>query len=441
MRITLLDLKDPTHLVVDKTIAGGMGTASRYGGGVFAGLLTRLKASAIKLLPYSVAYVSAILKQQGHQVSYAQQLEGLEAELVVLLTAVPSLHVDQAALKTLRQRGLPTIVTGTLAGAAPEQFSDAHLVLKGEPESFFIQPDWASRLPAQPSGAVLETGFLDLLDRLPFPDWTVFPHLRSQYAILDPLATVLPVVTSRGCPYPCGYYCPYPLGEGKAMRFRSPASVVEELKLLQQRHGVRHVKFRDPIFTVHRNRTLHLLDALIEANLGVRWGCETHLDRLDEPLLEKMAAAGCRLIQTGIETTNPEALQASKRKTATQAHQEQMLAVCRRLGIKTAIYLIMGLPEDTEVGMRSSLEYALTLPATFIQVTACTPYPGTRFFGDVESRLLTRDWRMLDQYTPVLRSDHVTPERLTELMGEGYRRFYLRWSWLRAGLPEALGRG
>lgn len=440
MRITLLDLKDPTHRVVDKTIAGGMGTASRYGGGMFAGLLTRLKASAIKLLPYSAAYVSAILKQQGHRVTYTQQLEGLDADLVILLTAVPSLKVDQAALKHLRARGVPTLVTGTLAGAAPEQFTAAQRVLKGEPESFFLDPDWTSRVWSGEAGTVLETGFLSELDRLPFPDWSLFPRLRSQYAILDPLATVLPVVTSRGCPYPCGYYCPYPLGEGKAMRFRSPGSVVDELALLQERYGVRHVKFRDPIFTVNRTRTMSLLEALLASQREVRWGCETHLDRLDKPLLEKMAAAGCRLIQTGIETTNPEALQASKRKTATQAHQEQMLAVCRRLGIKTAIYLIMGLPEDTEAGMRGSLAYALTLPATFIQVTACTPYPGTGFFREVESRLLTRDWRLLDQYTPVLHSDHVNPEQLTALMGEGYRRFYLRWSWLKQGLPEALAR-
>lgn len=430
MRVGLVDLKDPRHVVVDKTIAGGMGTASKYGKGLFSTTLTRVKAEAIHLLPYNVAYAAALLRAQGHEVLYCDDPLNTTFDLALVFTAIPSLTVDLAYLQKARGVGLPTVVVGTLAGAVPDRFGDANLVLKGEVEAWLLS-GWELARVAAMRGEVVETGFLPNLDVLPFPDWSIFPRLNSRYAIVDPVGTVLPVVASRGCPYPCGYYCPYPLGDGKNMRFRSPASVVEELRKLGERYGVSAVKFRDPIFTVNEKRTLALLDELDGSGLKVRWGCETHLNVLNEPLLRRMAASGCRLIQTGIETTEPDTIKASRRKTTEEAHQEEMLHLCVELGIQTALYFIVGQPQDTVEGMRRSLGYATRVPGTFIQITACTPYPGTAFYQDVKDRLLTDDWDRLDQYTPVLRGDGFSPEDLPRLMSHGYRRFYLRPAWIK----------
>lgn len=437
MKIGLVDLKDPQHVVVDKTIAGGMGTATRYGTGRFNGLLTSVKARAIRLLPYNVAYVAAILRDQGHEVSYHAEDHEPGYELAVLFTSIPSHRVDVAFLKTLAQRGIPSVVTGTLAGVAPDRYHDANLALRGEPEAFFTG-GWDLEAIRAQRGALVEAGQVKDLDALPFPDWSIFPRLDSRYAIVHPLATVLPVVTSRGCPYSCSYYCPYPLGEGKAMRFRDPASVVDELRMLGERFGVRAFKFRDPIFTVNRRRAIALLDAIDASGLDVTWGCETHLNVLDEALLERMAQAGCRLIQTGIETTQEEVIKASHRKSAKLEQQEAMLAAAQRVGIKMAIYFIVGLPDDTPEGMRASLAYARQLPSAYVQITVCTPYPGTRFYQDVEQDLLTHDWDQLDQYTPVLGSDAYTSEDLIRIMSEGYRRYYLRPQWVKDYLKVAL---
>ncbi len=433
MRVGLIDLKDPRDLVVDKTIAGGMGTATRYGKGLFTNALTRAKARLIRLLPYNVAYVAALLEAQGHEVVYRSDGRIVDYDLAVVFTAIPSRDVDAAFVGRLRRRRVPSIVTGTIAGVAPGAYRGAAMIVKGEPEGFFRHPGWVERLGAwedSPARVVAVQPVADL-DALPFPDWSIFPRLESRYAVISLTRTVLPVVTSRGCPYSCGYYCPYPLGEGRAMRYRSPDSVVAEVRRLRERYGVTAVKFRDPIFTLDRHRTLALLDAMTARAPRFLWGCETHLSRLDETLLSRMARAGCRMIQTGIETTNLRALEVSRRKTASVDHQRRMLEVCRDLGIKVAIYFIVGLPEDTLETMRANLEYAATLPAAYLQVTACTPYPGTRFFEDVKDRLVTDNWRMFDQYTPVLRYDGFGSDDLVEVMSYGYRRFYLRQSWPR----------
>lgn len=436
MRVGLIDLKDPRHVVVDKTIAGGMGTATRYGEGWFNGLLTAAKARAIRLLPYNVAYVAAILRAQGHTLSYHDAPHTPDYDLGVVFTSIPSHRVDIEHLEVLAERRVPSVVVGTLAGVAPDRYHRANVVVKGEPEAYFTGP-WRLEEISGARGALVDAGQVADLDTLPLPDWSIFPRMESRYAIVKATGRVLPVVTSRGCPYSCGYYCPYPLGEGKTMRFRDPASVVEELRQLKARWGVTAVKFRDPIFTVNKRRTLALLDALKEADLGVTWGCETHLNVLDEALLARMAEAGCRLIQTGIETTDADVIKASRRKSAQESHQEAMLAACIRLGIKPAIYFIVGLPEDTPDGMRRSLAKARELPSAYVQITVCTPYPGTAFYQDVEGQLLTRDWEHLDQYTPVLGSPGYSSEDLIRLMSEGYRRYYLRPRWVRDYLTVA----
>ena len=439
MRIALVDLRDPAHVVVDKTIAGGMGTATRYGRGPFTRALTRIKASAIRLAPYPVAYAAAMVRAQGFEPLYHPGGPLPQADRALVFTSIPSLAADQRFLTQAAREGLPTAVVGTLAGVAPERFEGASVIVKGEVEALLAR---SGGLDGWRPGAMerLDVGLAGDLDDLPRPDWSIFPRLDSRYAILTARETVLPAVTSRGCPYPCGHYCPYPLGEGTKMRFRDPEGVVAELKEIYLTHGVRAFKFRDPIFTIHRARTLALLDALEAAGLPLIWGCETHLGVLDEALIRRMARAGCRMIQTGIETTDEGALKASHRRDAPRDHQRAMLKVMAEEGIKAAIYFILGLPGDTLEGMERSIAYGLTLPASFIQLTVCTPYPGTAFWDEVAPLLTTDDWAALDQYTPVLRSERWRPEELTTLMGQAYRRFYGRPGWV-AGLLQTLWAG
>lgn len=438
MRISLLDLKDPRHGVVDKTIAGGMGTASRYGASLLSSVLLTVKGQAVRMLPYPVAQVSAILRAQGHRVRYLDRLDWRDCDLVVLFAAIPSYRVDLRALSVLRRQGIPAVVVGTVTHGLAERYREAALVVRGEADAFFLQPGWPAQVPQAGAGEVLDVGRVADLALLPFPDWSIFPRLHSRYAILAPGATVLPVMTSRGCPFPCGYYCPYPLGEGDSLRYRPVVGVVEELQKLDRDLGVRHVKLRDPILTLNRARAEALLDAFLHADLRTRWGCETHFSRLDDALLEQMARAGCRLIQAGIETLTPEALKQSRRKNAPLEVQRQLLETCKRVGIQTAIYLIIGLPGDTVQTVRATLQAVANLPATALQVTVCTPYPGTAYYEQVRGALKDTDWERFDQYTPVGDTPEMPAHQVPHLMSSAYRQFYLRPGWLTSALPVLL---
>ena len=112
------------------------------------------------------------------------------------------------------------------------------------------------------------------------------------------------VMFSRGCPYPCEF-CASPLLWTRGMRYRSAHDMTLEMAAIHQEYDTRYFSFEDDAFSVHRKRTIELLDAIIDAGLpsvpGFRWTCNTRPDRVDPQLLDKMREAGCAAVAVGIE--------------------------------------------------------------------------------------------------------------------------------------------
>ena len=78
------------------------------------------------------------------------------------------------------------------------------------------------------------------LNLLPFPARDLLPNDRYCYPLLGgPVATVQ---TSRGCPYPCGFYCPYPLVKGVKWRAQSADRIASELRDIVEAADERPVK-------------------------------------------------------------------------------------------------------------------------------------------------------------------------------------------------------
>ena len=82
--------------------------------------------------------------------------------------------------------------------------------------------------------------------------------------------------------------------------------MLAELVDLHRNHGLRHVVFRDPIFTTRKDRVQAICDGIRREKLDLEWQCETAVKALDRPLLEAMAEAGCKHISLGVESGNAE---------------------------------------------------------------------------------------------------------------------------------------
>jgi len=147
-------------------------------------------------------------------------------------------------------------------------------------------------------------------------------------------------------------------------------------------------------------------------------------------LIDTLHEAGLRAMSFGVESTDPATLKKSGRRPIPQAHQRQIIDHCRRKGIVTAAFYVLGFLQDNWESVAATIDYATDLGSTFAQFKILTPYPGTPMFRQLEPLLTETDWEKFDGYTPTFTHPHLTQRELQFLLGAAYTRFYMRPSYL-----------
>ena len=187
------------------------------------------------------------------------------------------------------------------------------------------------------------------------------------------------VITSRGCPASC-LFCSSPLFWGRGVRFRSPASVVAEIRLLKERFGLVYFSFRDDTFTADRDRVLEICRLLTKERLGVLWNCQSRVTAVDEEMLIAMKRAGCECIQFGVESGSPAMLKALGKRIL-PADVERAAAYVRRVGINLSVYLITGIPGEGEADLQQTVRLIGNIRPQDGQVSPLVYYPGTPLYA------------------------------------------------------------
>jgi len=403
--------------------------------------------------PMGLASLAAVLLAAGHDVdlidanargldldTVARRLRLLEPDVVGTTAATPSIHL---AARLGEQVDAPLVVGGPHTSAIPLQTLRDHpaidVAVVGEAEGF-VDPlvrslagegsldDVPSIAHRGPSGPVL-TGPPSPpadLDDLPLPARRLLPNARYRTIDASPMTCV---VAMRGCPAGCTY-CSVPELAGTAVRRRSPEHVAAEMERALTRYGVGYVSFLDDTFTTSRAWVLELCEAMRAARLPgrVAWSCLTRPDRVDRDLMAEMKAAGMTRIELGIESGAPEILERLG-KGVTLAQIRGAFAAARQLDLATVGFAMINTPGETPQQLQQTAEEVLRLDPDFLQLSFCTPYPGTALYDECDRRdlLTTRDWadyRFLR--TPVIRNDHLTAAELSLHHAAMLRRFYLR---------------
>ncbi len=425
MLITLVDVKSNSGSM-NKDLAGGFGTASTFGNTPFLRFLTRVKKGKVNIPIMAFGYLSAILKERGYDVrlSRGELVEGTDVYIVSTSTVAHGAEMEFAQ----RAKGSGALVgfVGSMCSALPDMFLPmGDFVIRGEAENVLYGTG-----PEGLSG-VVDSGFVEDLDNLPFPDWSIFEYDRFSYSIYLKDKPVFPILSSRGCPYPCGYYCPYPSMQGKRFRPRAPENVIEEIRYLVENYGARGLLFRDPVFTFDMDRAVLIAEGIIKNGFDVRWVCETspaHLLRHEQ--LELMRRAGLRGINIGIESADPDVLKASKRAASPHEYIFELVGLCKELGIRVGAFYTIGNMADTKESIEKTIRFAKALNTPYAQFTIATPYPGTDFNNDVKDLISSGRWDEFDGYTPVFKHPALTCRELLGLKEKAMRSYYLRLKWL-----------
>jgi anaerobic magnesium-protoporphyrin IX monomethyl ester cyclase len=220
-------------------------------------------------------------------------------------------------------------------------------------------------------------GFVDDLDKLPFPDLSAGNPADYQmvYGRYDRAHSIM---CSRGCPYLCSFCDVFSIW-GRKLRARTAKNVVDELEYNLDRHNIREFYFKDSTFTVNYKWTYALIDEMKKRKLKVIWHCNTRVDRVNKDMLKAMKDVGLRGVYYGVESGN-QAILDSIRKKITIEQVKKAFRETDDLGLQANAYFMVGNPGETRETAEDSLKLALEIPATLVGVSPTIAYPGTESY-------------------------------------------------------------
>lgn len=194
----------------------------------------------------------------------------------------------------------------------------------------------------------------------PIPAWDLF-NLRGYwnlpYSHGPKTPKYLPVLTSRGCPYPCDF-CVVPETNNQRWRGNAPTRVVDELITLRDKFNVYDFQIEDLNPTVQHQRWEKICELLIERQADIRFyfvsGTKAETLRIDKvPLFGK---AGCRYVSISPESGSKELMKVIGKHFDYQ-HGIDLIAACRKHGIRTQACMLVGHPSETEQSYKASKTY------------------------------------------------------------------------------------
>jgi len=269
-----------------------------------------------------------------------------------------------------------TVVGGVHPSVLPEEtYSEVNpdVVMTGEAEHLF-RDLVSEKAESEP---IMHAGLIQDLDSLPFPA----RHLFDRRDVVDYTGIhgqdkgvpATSVITSRGCPFSCAFCT-----KGHPMfnwyRYRNADLVYDELAFLKEEYGVKHVRFVDDEFTLHKQRTAELMRKM--ADLDLSFVCITRADTLDSTLLSLMEKGGCTEVHIGVETGSDRLLGLMNKQTTSKILLKGVHMI-KDAGIRVKTYLMVNYPGETEEDRRLTVEWMKKAKPDKFTLSNFTPLPGS----------------------------------------------------------------
>ena len=449
-RVLVLNPPSPDASYINRDLMGGMGVHNSKGSGIRSKIIFKIKSITVHIPFMQLVNAATLLKQKGYDVKVIDAVNtGKNLEYVLneaktfnpeyVLMGVSSscfkFERDEVA-RQLKQANpnLKVIAIGDMITEMPNELlpyfdiaimgeveQSVPLICEGVPYKDIPSIIWAENKEAKRSEGGKQFIQAAELDKMQFPDWSLFPYKHYSYY---PMLTKTPVAliqASRGCPYGCGY-CPYPTNQGKLWRARSAESVFDEIKWDVEKFGFNGIFFRDPLFTADQKRVDKLCDLILENKIKIQFVFETRPELLTLPgLIEKLAKAGCRSINFGIEDIHPEILKKIGRMPLPLDKILETIHKCEKVGIRTSCFFILGLPGSTRQTMIETIKFSRKLFGSQTEYKIATPFPGTALYKMAkDNNWITREgFDNLGGYSATMRISDELDETYLDKLAEG----------------------
>jgi radical SAM superfamily enzyme YgiQ (UPF0313 family) len=357
-----------------------------------------------------LAYIASSLLQEGHHVSvldieghrYADDhvieiIKQSDCDVIGIGTLITGYRRAKWLVKTIRllKPGIPIWIGNSISSSIPEIIltdMDVDVAVIGEGENTvkeLAEGIMKNRnlhsvkgIAFREDGRIIRNEDRELIsdiDAIPFPAWDLFP----QEIFMNNKAGHLPtptayIVTTRGCPYQCTY-CYHPF-QNERIRMHSSQRIVDEVKYLRKRYGIRSFVFADDLFVVNKKRVYEICDLFHKEQINLQWITSARVNLVDEELLYAMKEAGCIALGFGVESGSQKILDNIK-KNVTVEQARIAIELCKKVGINPVCSYMIGNVGETRDTIFETVSFirenTLEQGASFF---ITTPYPGTEIY-------------------------------------------------------------
>ena len=337
---------------------------------------------------YGVAYLSAVLKQHGHETGLlnineklgysldfervGREVRAFEPDLIGFSAVTNQYKYVLRIAKFIKENfSIPLICGGIHATLAPEEVLQSgyfDFVCRGEGEYALLElidklgkgedVFRIDNLCLVRDGKTIVNPVRPFVsfEKLPMKDYDVF----NFQGMIDAKNGWVGIMASRGCPFNCTYCFNHRLvklyqddlglSSRRGLNYirQHPCrDVLGELEYLRSRyHGIKMFIFDDDLFTFNKP---YLLDFCIayKRKIGLPFVVNAHVKMMDEEMAWALKDAGCRIVKFGLESGSERIRRDVLNRPMGDEEIIRAFKVVEDAGIHTSAFVMIGLPYET----------------------------------------------------------------------------------------------
>lgn len=242
----------------------------------------------------------------------------------------------------------------------------------------------------QPSGQDISvTPRFDLTDIKEYAD---FGTIGAFYCFKPKGTRFATVLSNRGCRAQCTF-CSVRNFNGAGVRQRSVDSVIDELLVLQNEHGVGHFMWLDDDLLKDHARALEMFNKMVQKNIKMTWDATNGViasSCLDE-VIAGAAASGCIAINIGMESGNRQILRQVKKPGTVETFLNAAEVFKKYEQIHASVLLIVGLPGETMSMILDTINVSRQMDLDWYRISVLQPLPNTPIYDSMVAQGIIQD--------------------------------------------------
>ncbi len=387
-------------------------------------------------------YIASALRTNGHNINFIDLTFAdspaipdktvLDSELILMSATTALFGRAKEVLKYIKtiDESIPSVIGGPHAAALPFDAlkSGFDYAVIGEGEETIV--DLVNHLENNKKMSVVkgiafkEDGkiklteprpFIQDIDSIPFPARDLLDYEKYFRNGMNTIG----IMAMRGCPYNCLFCKPMQNKLfGNKIRRRSVSNVVDELEEIKSKYGNKNILFKDDTLTTNGMKWFEEFRAeLRNRGLNIDWGCQSRVNTINLELLMIMKESGCSNISFGVESGSQKILD-FYRKDITVEQTINAFDMCRKIGLYTHAYVMLGAPIETREDLELTIKILNRIKPYSIGTSITTPAPGTDLYTYAEENEIMEieDYLENDYYSTnmPMKLEHLAEKDLVE---------------------------